>query len=374
MAGSIFKEVTFTPQAFDKATFLEDMRKFEKLLNTMDDLSESGIIVGVYSDWLDKITEFIEKYNESEKYDIQDVLKFLNDRHRIVCMPKNESISNDEDAWIDQAKKLNQVREFDLIIASKDAENVKQLNSVDRKALKNKGAIVRPQSKELMRTILSPILGYANIVTIIDPYFHLESDKQRFEVALEIICSTLGIQHGVKNKLVIDIHTSIKPMIESKTKEFIWQKTEKWPKIIKIFEEKYGHTITINIWEEAKKENKWHDRWIITDQCGVALGKGSDVSEWTDATWGILDWDELSAIASKFNKNRQVYAYIGKVDSSEAIRERFPKYTDSRMTEEEKRIKQLEWERELKRREDERLAPREKISTSGGMKIQKKIK
>ena len=356
MSGSIFKEVAFTPQTFDKASFLDDMRKFEKLLNAMDDLSESGIIVGVYSDWLDKTTELIEKYDESEKYDIQEVLKFLNDRQRIVSTPKNESFSDDEDVWVTQAKKLSQIRKFDLIIASKDLDGAQQINSLGRKTLKNKGAIVTPQSKENMTNILAPILGYADIVTIIDPYFHLESDKKRFEIALDIICSALGNKHGIKNKSIIDIHTSIKPLTEGYPKEFVWQKTENWPKMIKEFEEKYGHIITINIWEEAKKANEWHDRWIITNQCGVALGKGSDVSEWTDATWGILDWDELPVISNKFNKNRQIYTYIGSVNSSEATRERFPKHTDSRMTEAEKRNKQLELERELKRREDERLA------------------
>lgn len=355
MAGSIFKEVAFTPQLFEKSVLLEDLRKFEKLLNAMDDLSESGIIVGVYSDWLDKITEFIEKYDDSEKYDIQEVLKFLNDRQRIVCIPKNESLSNDEDVWILQAKTLSENREFDLIIASKDAANVKQLNSLDRKALKNKGAIVRPQSKELMRTILAPILGYADIVTIIDPYFHLESEKERFEIALDIICDTLGDQHGVKNRSIIDIHTSIKPMTENNPKEFIWQKTTTWPGIIKKLEEKYKHTITITIWEEVKKENEWHDRWIITNQCGVALGKGSDISEWTDATWGILDWNELADIGNKFNKNRQIYTYIGKVDSNGAIKERYPKHTSSRMTEEEKKNQQLLYKERIEKNEEERL-------------------
>lgn len=356
MAGSIFKEVAITPQTFDKSVLLDDLRKFEKLLNAMDDLSESGMIVGVYTDWITKVNEFIDQYDDNDKYDIQNILKFLDERHRMVCVPKNKSDSSDEVVWINQANKLNQIRKFDLIIASKDTDTSMQINSIDRKALKNKGAIVEPQSKHFMKTILAPILAYAEDVQIFDPYFHLESFSKRFEESLEIICSTLGNNHGIHNTATINIHTSIKPLIETKTKEFVWQKTKQWPKIIKDLENKFGHIITIHIWEEVKKENEWHDRWIITNQCGIALGKGTDVSEWTYATWSILDWYELAKITHKFNKNRNIYTFIGHVNSKEAIRERFPKNTTSRMSEDEKRNRQSAWDNELKRREEERAS------------------
>ncbi len=365
MAGSIFKEIAITPQTFDKSVLLDDLRKFEKLLNAMDDLSESGMIVGVYTDWINKVDEFIDQYDDNDKHEIKNVLNFLKDRQRIVCIPKNLSNSNEEDSWINQAKQISRIREFDLIIASKDTDFTKQITSLDRKILKNKGAIVESQSKEFMHTILAPILSYAEDVQIYDPYFHLHSNEERFEKALEIICTALGSNHGIRNTASINIHTSIKPMIETnpqdkRIKEFVWQKTVQWPQIIKELEKKFGHKISIYIWEEVKKENEWHDRWIITNQCGVALGKGTDISEWTDATWSLLDWNELSKITHKFNKNRNLYTFIGHVNSKEAIRERFPKKTKSRMTEEEKtaeqRTRQLEIEAEIRKREEERVA------------------
>jgi hypothetical protein len=313
MSGLIFKEVAFTPQVFDKSALLDDMRKFEKLLNAMDDLSESGIIVGVYSDWLNKITELIEKYDEAEKNDIQEVLKFLNDRQRIVFTPKNESFSDDEDVWISQAKKLSQIREFDLIIASKDLDGAQQINSLGRKTLKNKGAIVTPQSKENMTNILAPILGYAEIVKVMDPYFN--PTKKRYVEALEIICQTLGNHHGAEESAIIDIHTSVKVLLD-RNGMVDWKSASGWDKIIANFKMKYQHKISLYIWED-KKDDQWHDRWIITNQCGTSLGKGSDISEWTDATWGILDWNFLPNVEKKFIPGRDEFNLIAMIDDFE---------------------------------------------------------
>lgn len=369
MAGSIFKEVTITPKTFDKLALMDDVRKFQKLLNAMDDLSESGMIVGVYTDWINKVNEFIEQYNENDKYEIQEALKFLDDRHRIVHVPRNLSDSNEERDWINQAKKMNQIRKFDLIIASEDSEDTYQINNLDRGTLKYKGAIVEHQSKNFMKNMLEPILSYAEIVKIMDPYFN--PMEKRYTDALDIICQTLGNHYGVIEPAIIEIHTSIKPL--TKEKEFFWDESLIWPKIIKKFEEKYRHAITIYIWEEVKKENEWHDRWIIIpNKCGVFLGKGFDISESTAATWGLIAFDDLSIIDNKFNisGNRSIFNYIGMINSSVATKKNRPKHTYSKMTSQE----QLVFEQEQKRKEEERLAPKEAIVTSGGLKIKKKNK
>lgn len=257
--SSIFKEIALTPHIFNKSILLNDMRIFERFLNAMGDMSFSGVLVGVYSDWLENIIQLIENYNDADKIDIQKVLKLLDDRHRIVCIPNNRSYSDEEDTWILQAKKLNQIRKFDLIIASKNTDSIQQFNNIDNKRFKYEGAEVQPQTEKFMEEMLAPILGYASIVTIIDPYFHLESANKRYERALEIICNVSGNNHGIKNNLIIDIHTSIKSITTTQPKEFVWQKTKNWPKIIKEFEDKFGHKISINIWEEIKKEDEWHE-------------------------------------------------------------------------------------------------------------------
>lgn len=320
MANSILKEVTFTPNVFDKDIALENERKFAKLLNALEDIIDSGIIIGISRQWQGEINNLFEKHSDNDKSELQEIFKQLSDRHRLVVYPINSDFGNNEDNWINQANIINKKRSFDVIIASKDSTTTKQIDHVDRGLFKNKGAKVNKQTQSFMDNMLSPILSYAEIVTIIDPYFSFE--HQRFKDALEIICKNLGNHHGIKEDAVIDIQTSIKAMLENK--EFKWQIADQWAKIIKTFEKKYGHVITLKIWEEEKEE-KWHERWVITNQCGIFIGKGSDISEWTDSTWSLLDWDELADITNKFDTNRKIYNYIGSVTSNGIVKNQNPK-------------------------------------------------
>ncbi len=203
------------------------------------------------------------------------------------------------------------------------------------------GAIVAKQTAEFMEKMLAPILAYADIVKILDPYFSFTpetGDKKRYEKAFEVICANLGNKHDMKSEAIIEIHTSIKPML-NRDKEFVWQKSDRWPQIMKSFEKKYGHKITLYIWEDLKKKDEWHERWIITNQCGIYMGKGSDISNWTDSTWSLLDWEQLPEISNKFDSNRQVYNFIGKIDSTRIIKNQNPKNTSTYITAKEREEK-----------------------------------
>jgi len=371
MADSILKEVTFTPNTFEKNIALESERKFERLLNALEDLLDSGIIIGLTKQWQAKINELIQRYDEYDKYEIEEIFKQLDNRQRLVLYPGEESIEDNESNWIGLANRLNDKRNFDVIVASKDTDTTKQIDHIDRRFFKSRGAQVGKQTKELMKKMLRPILSYADIVTIIDPYFSLEED--RYKNALEIICDSLANHHGVKDEAVIDIQTSIKTMMSGR--EFDWKVANQWPNIIKKYETKYGHTITLKIWEEAKKDDKWHDRWIITNQCGISIGHGSDISDWTDSTWSLLDWRELSNIASKFQINRSKYNYIGAITSNGIVKKQNPQNIPTRMTQKEKDLERIEYLKKLEEREKSRLDKINNTETkivAGG--VRKKVK
>ena len=341
MSGSIFKEVTFTPNVFDKKIALEDVRKFGDLINALEDLMESGMIVGMSYQWQSEIDKFIEKYDYNEKSELNVIFNQLFDKNILVTYPVSKDLGENEDNWIDQARKINKKRSFDAIVASIDSETTTQINHFDRKTFKKSGGRIKKQTKELMNVMLAPILSYSEIVKVMDPYFSLipsRGDKDRYIDSLHIICENLANHHGIKESAIIEIQTSTKSMIEGfgKDSQFNWQLADEWPKLIKEFEDRYGHEITINIWEEIKKENQWHDRWIIVDQCGVYIGKGSDTSKWTDSTWGLLEPEDLPIISNKFDSNREIYNFIGKINSNRITRNQSPKNIRTYLTEEER--------------------------------------
>lgn len=305
MEESIFKEVLLTPHIFEK-NFLKD-RIFERLLNILDNLAESGQIVAISPEWFKYVSENISFFDDMDKYDIQHSLNYLDKRNRIV-FSSDKKLGYIEGIWLDLYKKLREIRDFDMLISSQEIKELKR-ELVNRS--KNKGATVLPQSKENMQKILSPILSYAQIVKVFDPYFDLS--KPRYSDAFRIICKALGFKHGQKSPQMIEIHTSVKVLLD-KNGTINPKIFNQYQNILQKFEDKYSHTIKLYIWEEDGY--KWHDRWIITNQCAVILGKGSDVSEWTDATWGLLNYEDASKIESLFNTNRSKFHLVSELDKN----------------------------------------------------------
>lgn len=372
---SLFKEVALTPHVFDKNKLLDNERKFEKLLNALEGLSESGLLVGVYSNWYENINKFIEAYDDFNKDEMEGVLKHLHDRQRIVHVQNQLCDNNDEECWISQAIKINQIRAFEIILATQQHSNTKSLDEIDRKTLKdafqNKGSIVLPQTKENMQKLLMPILAYAEIAKVCDPYFNLS--KERYEDALDIVCQMLGNHHGTRETAIIEIHTSAKTLLD-KNSMLDWSLSDNWSRKIRNFQKLYGHQIVTHVWEDKRGNDEWHDRWLITNQCGITLGKGSDVSKWTDATWGILDYNDIPNIECKFEPNKKEYNHVATVDER-GLRKDLPlkQYSELKtpQEQEEERQKHLA---EIKEEDERREAMKNSATVVTPSGIRKKQK
>lgn len=179
-----------------------------------------------------------------------------------------------------------------------------------------------------MKQLLAPILSYSEIVKIYDPYFKLFEEKynkkskkysicfvDRYIDALNIICETSGFQYDKQENIIIEIHTSIKILFKnSNGKNYIfYELLEEYSKKILEFEQKYNHSISIHIWEDNNKD-KWHDRWIvIPNKCAVVLGAGIDEKPWTDATWGLLNFEMIDSVGRKFIDNGYGYNLISTI-------------------------------------------------------------
>ena len=360
MSGSIFKEVTFTPQSFDKDYILSNHRRFGKLIAILESLINSGIIVAVLDTWEDDVYNFLDQYDNVDKNEIINLLEVLSKRDRISSYPYHKKFT-DEALWINEIDKINKKRRFDFSAGTITNKTVKTLESIDSKVYLNTGARIKKQTIENIKKIINPILTYAEIVKIYDPYFMIEKD--RFFDVLRVICEYLGSAYGEENDSIIDIHTSVKSMLNRKN-EFDWKEANNWIQKIKYLEKKYHHEITIKIWEDTD-QNKWHDRWLITNQCGVSMGKGSDTSNWTDATWGLLDWEDLPKIEDKFIEGKKLYNYIGKVTSNGSIPKSKPKTVLVYLTKEEQALESERIKEEGELAEQERLAKISNVKTLG---------
>lgn len=337
MSNSILKEISCVPHVFKKEYLFSNLKMYYRFLDMLEDICINAYIVVPSIDpqlanirenenketyqWIKFIYKQIQQYEESDKSEIENILVHLFKRDRIVYYPKFEGNVEDEDSWINQIEKLNKLREFDVIISTTDSDLTKEILSIDRKLLKNEGAVIFKQTESNFDNALKPILGYAEIVKVIDPYFNLfpqNGDRFRYLSSIKTICKKLGNRHGVKKKAVIDIHTSIKIILEkirNQQNVVNFSYLDRWVDEIKKLEQKYGHKITAHVWQDLRREDEWHDRYLITNQCCVFMGKGSDISNWTDSTWDIVEWEKKSEIEGKFNPNREYYIHIVEISS-----------------------------------------------------------
>lgn len=373
MSGSILKEVTFTPQSFDNKFIFADKKRYRKLFAILENLITSGIIVATTSSWRKDVENLIYAYDDDDKYDLEFLLKELDKNNRIVSYPDETKYLN-EIEYIKHIEDLNLKRAFDFISASINNSVVKTIENIDSSLYTNEGAVIDKQTVEFMEKMLAPVLAYAEIVKVIDPYFNfmpLSGDNTRYTKSMEIICKNLANHHGIKESAEIEIHTSVKAISkkEGHGKPILkWEYTESWKNIIKDYEVRYGHKIIVYIWEEVKQEDEWHDRYIDTTQCCIFMGKGLDRNDWTDSTWSLVKPDKAANIINKFeiNNNRRTYLLAAIVDSKNGTQKQKEnlcklKSVEIYKTDEEKNIEKLQ---HIQRAQDEEELRLKKIASA----------
>ena len=132
MSDSIFKEVTFTPQLFDKDYIFSNHRRFGKLISILGSLIESGIIVAVSSSWMEDVDNYINNYEDDiDKSEVKDLLEMLSRRDRLSIPSKYKKLI-DEVSWIHEIDKLNKKRRFDFAAGTLSNETIKTLEKVSK--------------------------------------------------------------------------------------------------------------------------------------------------------------------------------------------------------------------------------------------------
>ncbi|MAD41911.1 MAG: hypothetical protein CL623_05915 [Arcobacter sp.] len=329
MSGSIIKEVTLTPQCFEAIfIFSKPKQRYANFRSMLQNLICSGLIVAPNIYWLNEVYKLVEQYDQEDKDDFINILNLL--ESRVVNYPNKKKFLS-EDEYLNQIDKLNSIRAFDLISGTVNAELSKTPENIPDEKFINKGAIIDKQTIQFMTKMLAPILSYAEIVKVIDPYFNFfplfskSSTEERYIRPMEVICEYLASRHGINREAEIEIHTSVKAVSKSEgpgKKVLKWKYLENWKDQIAYFENKYSHKITVYIWEEKKEEDEWHDRYIDTTQCFISMGKGSDESSWTDSTWTIAPKEEGEKVSNKFRRS-SIYTLIATVDRDKGLQKEY---------------------------------------------------
>lgn len=206
----------------------------------------------------------------------------------LVWLPRTQIIRRASDflwkdtfTWLENAEheQKNSLHPFYAILAR---DNPRDQSNVVRGADISSGTANRawdqpPPSITVNRTATSmaaciePMLRYATRIRFIDPHFC--ALQERYQKPL---CEFLRIICDNKREVKLELHASANNGLDWEC--FLQECKEGLPHLIP-----KDFTLTIHLWENREKGQKFHNRYILTDIGGVQFGTGLNLKTTKDS-------------------------------------------------------------------------------------------
>jgi hypothetical protein len=157
-----------------------------------------------------------------------------------------------------------------------------------------------PTNEEDLERTLKPILEYARVLRIIDPYVNTAPWSKN---SIEIASKLLG--HGLKKeqdyKCTLEIFSSEgKSRLNKHQARDAGELKKVWAPIWEIVKS-YNHSFRVVIFGKEPGQKELHDRFILTDQCGIMLSTGFSCDKPVHPqVWILLPESSYRTIANVF--------------------------------------------------------------------------
>jgi hypothetical protein len=164
------------------------------------------------------------------------------------------------------------------------------------------------------RAALAPILRHAKSLALIDPW--LNSHESRYLDTVTICSNVFGQRGHARLQGRIDIHAEAgKQKPDGRT---VADHLAAWEQKLRPLIAVNCHRFRVFLWESLPGSESMHDRFILTDQCGISAPGGLDCRSHSHANstdWNLLDddvrirrWADYDPSASPFKLlgNREI--------------------------------------------------------------------
>jgi hypothetical protein len=333
-------EFALIHDVFDPATLNPDAGLRVALTEILRGIERNGLIANLHKErWLKHISEdLIPQISPSTRDVIIAALGQLDNRHRIVRHPKNpgcDPASNRE--WLDTAELSNAQVPFQGIVLTNSLlatlgnpganlmELSQVLNSAQWTGRKNTTPIQLSEAD--FRRKLSPVLRFARTVTVVDPYLSPTDDvkfpggtevrkvgeNMRF---VELIAGLLGNRNGgiVPGRIILHASADSQNLEPPDVAIHLGI----WKTKLGQLKGKFNHAFTVCYWEN-RGSKVMHDRFILTDQCGIG-SQDSFKCQYrqspTSTIWSLLDEDDRVAMLSEFDAANPAYDFVDTYESN----------------------------------------------------------
>jgi hypothetical protein len=154
------------------------------------------------------------------------------------------------------------------------------------------------RSEAAYRLVLIPILRYAKSVDLVDPFLapDLRGSDPHFR-PVRLALDLLGRRPSgpVEGRVRIHVGNPGRRLLAYQLAE-IEARLQEWEESIRpILRHGIGHRVTVFLWDQGfdLTRARAHDRFVLTDQCGISVPGGLDCyPSATDTTdWILLDED-----------------------------------------------------------------------------------
>ena len=286
-------------------------------------LCENGLVANLHEDaWMQHLRDkLLPDLPPQMKDSVLTCLKTLNDNNRLVtCAPNGNGNPRCHEDWLDAAVDVHSLNALQGIVLTQTL--LDQYGLPHKAFMEMSEALDVPQWLERPRSLtvsmqyndykaaLRPVLQYARTLELIDPYMNCYQD--RFMDVVEMCAGLLGKGRYRCGSRRITVHAG-DPQKDGETPA---DRLEAWQqRLLPFVSADAGLRFKVFLWSDYGKAERFHDRFIVTDQCCISVPAGLDTRRAT-TPWSLQDksvWDEQ---VRKFRAVSTVYAPLGSIEAA----------------------------------------------------------
>lgn len=320
-------EFAFTPDTFDASLLNHDPVLSFTLIQLLRGVAENGLLANLNKGrWQQHIMQRLEKLSPNSKHQIIACLNLLKDRKRLVKHARRKSGDPTDDLeWLELALDSHRRSPLHGIVLGEelltryghhdDKPFIKLNGALDSARWQNRQrSITLTQSEADYRKYLTPVLRHARALTLIDPY--MTCHEERFFRTVKLCRALLGQRGDTALEGRIRIHAR-DPVTtgDYKHQESVENRLDAWERELRNLPKllKHSHRFEIFLWRMHPGGQKFHDRYIMTDQCGISAPAGLDCQVRSDntTTWTLLDEADRVHHLEKYDRATTPYKFLG---------------------------------------------------------------
>lgn len=321
-----------TPDVFEPDVITEMTPPGVVLLQLLRGIEKNGLLADLHAgQWMTHVrrNQSDEKMPPAVRDRVEACFSVLHDRNRIIRHPSGSAEwAKDDFRWLrwslerhhsDPANPMSGIFASDDYVELSSVEDdilIRLSMALDCEKWLNRPASARfTKTESNLQTHLAPIVRYAQKVSLIDPF--MTCRKDRFFNTVQYCASALGFYDGVRHPGLIHIHAGDpRKDRELSHRESVKERLDRWGTALTQVASHFGHSFRVLLWQNRPGGKTFHDRYLVTDQCGIDARGGLDfLDDETRANvsgWTWLESNEIEEILlEEFHRSKSPYKYLG---------------------------------------------------------------